>query len=140
MERLTERFSNGQVAVLGCGSNCKYDFKYCENHLEDCPTINAIYEKLAEYEDLAEQGKLLKLFCTVGDTVYRVNKGMRSSPNMVYECKVVGIKQEYNTMSVKLHANINEETYSIWIDNWFDKCQIGHEFFLTQEEAKAALE
>lgn len=33
MERLTERFSNGQAAVAGCGNNCKYDFKYCEDNL-----------------------------------------------------------------------------------------------------------
>lgn len=60
MKRLTERFSNGQAAVQGCGSNCEYDYKYCNNHLEDCPTINEIYEKLATYEDLEDQGKLLK--------------------------------------------------------------------------------
>ena len=51
MERLTERFDNGQAAVKGCGENCKYDYRYCENHYEDCPEINGIYDKLAEYED-----------------------------------------------------------------------------------------
>ena len=51
MERLTERFNNGQAAVMGCGENCKYDYKYCRNHYEDCPEINRIYESLAEYED-----------------------------------------------------------------------------------------
>lgn len=51
MERLTERFNNGQAAVLGCGNNCKYDYKYCHNAYEDCPTINEIYERLATYED-----------------------------------------------------------------------------------------
>src|SRR5699024_7595730 len=51
MERLTERFDNGQAAVKGCGENCKYDYKYCRNHYEECPEINKIYERLAEYED-----------------------------------------------------------------------------------------
>lgn len=51
MERLTERFDNGQAAVMGCGKNCKYDYKYCRNHYEECPEINKIYERLAEYED-----------------------------------------------------------------------------------------
>lgn len=32
--------------------------------------ILKMYRKLAEYEDLEEQGKLLKLPCAVGDTVY----------------------------------------------------------------------
>ena len=51
MERLTERFDNGQAAVMGCGENCKYDYKYCRNHYEDCPEINRLYERLAGYED-----------------------------------------------------------------------------------------
>ena len=51
MERLTERFNNGQAAVMGCGENCKYDYKYCRNHYEECPEINKIYERLAEYGD-----------------------------------------------------------------------------------------
>ena len=51
MERLTERFNNGQAAVMGCGENCKYDYKYCRNHYEECPEINKIYERPAEYED-----------------------------------------------------------------------------------------
>lgn len=96
-----------------------------------------IAKRCDEYAKAEEQRKLLKLPCAVGDTVYRVHKGTKLSPNRVYECKVVGVKQEYNAFSVKLHANINEETYSIWVDNWFDKCQIGHEFFLAEEEAEA---
>ena len=55
MERLTERFGNGQFAVYGCGNNCKYNYKYCNNHLEDCPTISEIYAKLATYEDFEEK-------------------------------------------------------------------------------------
>ena len=51
MNRLTERFNNGEAAVMGCGENCKYDYKYCRNHYEECPEINKIYERLAEYED-----------------------------------------------------------------------------------------
>lgn len=51
MERLTERFANGEVGVFGCGNNCKYEYKYCYNRSEDCPTFNEMYEKLAAYED-----------------------------------------------------------------------------------------
>lgn len=104
-----------------------------------CNIVRKKLWKIKEYEDLEEQGKLLKLTCAVGDAVYRVHKSTELSPDRVYECKVVGVKQEYNTLSVKLHANINEETYSIWVDNWFDRCQIGREFFLTQQEAEVAL-
>lgn len=57
MARLTEKFSNGQVGVAGCGKSCKYDYKYCSAN-ENCPTLYEIYEKLAFYEDLEEQGEL----------------------------------------------------------------------------------
>ncbi len=140
MDRLTERFNNGQAAVFGCGSNCRYDFKYCHNALEDCPAINKILERLAEYEDLEEKGQLLKPPCAVGDTVYRIHKATELSPDKVYNCRVTGVKQEYNSIYIKLYANINKETYSIWIDNWFDKCQMGYEFFLTEQEAEQALQ
>ena len=62
MSRLTERFSNGQVGVAGCGSNCKYDFKYCKFNEENCPTLCDIYEKLAFYEDLEEKGELSVMY------------------------------------------------------------------------------
>ena len=65
-------------------------------------------QELYEYRKAEEQGRLLKLPCAVGDTVYRVHKGTKLSPDRTYECRVVGVKQEYNTFSVKLHANINE--------------------------------
>lgn len=125
MERLTERTGEGQAIP-------RMDLK--SNGHQKC------MERLAEYEDLEEQKRLIKLPCAVGDTVYRVHKGTKLSPDRTYECRVVGVKQEYNTFSVKLYANINEETYSIWIDDWFDRCQIGYEFFLTREEAESALE
>lgn len=129
MERLTKRSENGTgVYNTPSGDPVKW-----ENNR------HKVLQKLAEYEDLEEQGKLLKLPCAVGDTVYRVHKGTKLSPDRTYECRVVGVKQEYNTFSVKLYANINEETYSIWVDDWFDRCQIGYEFFLTRKEAEAAL-
>ena len=37
--------------------------------------IRKALRKLAEYEDLEEQGLLLRLPCKVGDTVYRIENG-----------------------------------------------------------------
>lgn len=42
----------------------------CEK--KECLLKYAVVEKLAKYEDLEEQGKLIKLPCAVGDTVYKV--------------------------------------------------------------------
>lgn len=131
----------GNMERLTYKTNGKYMNTVAEQappYAIDCDIDTAI-TKLAEYEDLEEKGKLLKLPVAVGDIVYRIHKGTKLSPDRVYECKVVGVKQEYNTLSIKLYANINEETYSIWVDDWFDRCQIGHEFFLTEEAAEAAL-
>ena len=50
MEKLIERFSNGQAAVRGCGENCKHDYKHCKDYT-NCPTLCDIYEKLAQYEE-----------------------------------------------------------------------------------------
>ena len=44
----------------------------------DDEEIDNVYMKLKEYEDLEEQGLLLKLQCKVGDEVYRINKAARN--------------------------------------------------------------
>lgn len=67
MERLTEKLSNGQTAVAGCGFNCKHEHKYCDRNRGNCPTINEIYNKLAFYEDLEENGELPVVY---GENVY----------------------------------------------------------------------
>lgn len=54
MNRLTIRFSNGQAAVAGCGSNCKHEHKYCGEEKGVCPTLDAVYEALARYEEAEE--------------------------------------------------------------------------------------
>ena len=98
MERLTERFDNGQAAVMGCGENCKYDYKYCRNHYEDCPEINRLYERLAEYEDTGltpEQIMELKERNTPKETIYEGDG--YSEGEMVYDvwiCPNCGVKYE----------------------------------------------
>lgn len=93
--------------------------------------LQKAYEVVKRYEEMFP--------CKIGDIVYRFHKATKNIPDLVYECRVTGLKQEFNAFSVRLHANINEETYSIWGDNWFDKCQMGYEFFLTKEAAEKAL-
>lgn len=60
MERLTKRSENG-TAVYNTPSG---DPVKWENNR------HKVLQKLAEYEDLEDQGKMLKLPCAVGDTVY----------------------------------------------------------------------
>lgn len=55
MKRLTERLWNSQVGIAACGSNCEYEYKYCDDRAENCPAFKEIYEKLAIYEELEEE-------------------------------------------------------------------------------------
>ena len=47
------------------------------SHRLDCEEsrVKSLKKKLKEYEDLEEQGRLIKLPCKVGDTVYHVVQG-----------------------------------------------------------------
>lgn len=107
--------------------------------LETFQEIKQIIREWKKYKDLEEQGKLLRPSYAVGDMVYGVYKKTKMTPDRVFECKVVGIKQENGNFYIKLYTNINEKTYSIWIDNWFNINELEKEFFLTEEEARAAL-
>ena len=74
MERLTEKLF-GFVQLKACGNDfCK---EACAEHDEEkscknCP-IQKAFEKLAEYEDLDEQGLLLRLPIAEGTTVYIID-------------------------------------------------------------------
>ena len=66
MERLTERLK-GQA---WCAGDCTGITDDCE-----CKHLHKMRDKLAEYEDLEEQGLLLRLPCKVGDRIYFIDDG-----------------------------------------------------------------
>lgn len=140
MERLTERFSNGQAAVYGCGSNCKYDYKYCNNHTEDCPTIIEIYEKLAHYEDLEEQGRLIELPCKVGDILYfhteRYEKEGRKKVCIEYVEEGVVDNIKIGMLGIPQVEVCTRNNYWTTFDT---KEDFNKTVFLTKEEAEQAL-
>lgn len=101
MERLTKTYSDGTHGAsdsLPCGEN-SYDYK------------NLLIERLGKYEDLEEQGRLVKLPCKIGDDVYYI----------------LGIPNE--TLCV-----IDKCTFEL-----SDINKIGKTLFLTREEAEAKL-
>ena len=130
MERLTEKIGNTNC-VKGCGSNCKYGFQHCRTEdWENCKTIEDVIDKLAEYEDLEEQGLLLRLSCKIGDTIWYVDNDDDDYP----------IKLEIDTISIDDNKNIwyyaNDDVYGkfSFIDSDFGKT-----VFLTKAEAKQKL-
>lgn len=73
MERLTEKIGNTNC-VKGCGSNCKYGFQHCRTEdWENCKTIDDVIDKLADYEDLEEQDRLVKLPCKYVYNIVDIN-------------------------------------------------------------------
>lgn len=69
MERLTIRNFQGTAVYKGF-----YDCERCGESIFRLPDLGngSPTDKLCEYEELEEQGLLLKLPCKVGDTVYSV--------------------------------------------------------------------
>ena len=126
MERLTEKIGNTNC-VKGCGSNCKYGFQHCRTEdWENCKTIDDVIDKLAEYEGLEEQGRLVKLPCKIGTEVYDITWW-----DDVQEKVVVKGKAYYRTVH-KHKVTKLPFTYSD-IDNF------GKTVFLTKSEAEAKL-
>ena len=101
MERLTRRSANGTgVYATPSGEPVKW-----ENNR------NNVLQKLADYEDLEEQGRLIKLPCKVGDDVYYI----------------LGIPNE-------TRCAIDKCTFE-----FPDIIEIGKTLFLTQAEAEQKL-
>lgn len=72
MERLTE-WENGSVTYnekreIECGEYCDS----CSQGAGNCKTVKNMIKKLAEYEDLEEQGLLVRLPCPIGTTVWDI--------------------------------------------------------------------
>lgn len=113
---------------FGCESINK-----CNPEKVTCGFYKAL-EKLKEYEDLEEQGKLLKLPCTVGDTVYEVQESRkRIQPYIVIAVHVSDCGNLYG-WELKdgkgVYSNVNG----------FSEYALGKSVFIAREEAEAALE
>ena len=124
MERLTTTSDKGGVAfTFNLDITCDKS---------EIMKILKLAEKLKEYEDLEEQGKLLKLPCAVGDTVYRINKGKKEP---IIPMLVIGIAIRNENELVIQTKDIADDNH-----NLYSKNSIGKTVFLTKEAAEAALE
>ena len=115
MERLTRRSANGTgIYATPSGEPVKW-----ENNRHN------VLQKLADYEDLEEQGRLIKLPCKVGDTLYRL------VPNLYRE--YVEIKIAQFVISKNGIYFITDKGVSWSAD------KIGKTVFLTKSEAEVKL-
>ena len=90
------------------------NFKYCDSDFMDSGLAEPM-NKLAHYEDLEEQGKLIVLPCKVGDTVW----------------KIATYQDSYDTPPYK-----TTEPLKFRMD-YYDA--LGKNLFTTKEEAEAKL-
>ena len=145
MSRLTDRCWKNLDPWECCGQNF-----HCSRKLnDDGGCINGcivpkLYKHLAEYEDLEEQGMLLKLPCKVGDTYWELEKMF-----WVNEHKCKGCKFYFETLEDSFCdcdndfpkcKQILEKKFSSIKEIVMNMDEINKTIFLTKEEAEKALE
>ena len=140
MERLTEKIGKTNC-IKGCGSNCKYGFEYCRKEdWENCKTIDDVIDKLAEYEDLEEQGLLLWLPCKVESMVYlicsRYSECSKYKERLdEYNCQ--GCEEDECDSHKEYYIHINHSVSIEWIVRNLNN--FGKTVFLTKAEAEQKL-
>lgn len=147
MERLTERYKDSIaniVLIRECGDKlCKDICDDIECNCSKCELEKAI-EKLADYEDLEEQGLLVRLPVKIGDDIYKIPSkanydlnvlnGYKAN-NRVYHQKVYSIVFSQRGWFVQCDKDSIHAPNVICLD-----VEYGKTWFLTREEAEKKLE
>lgn len=134
MGRLTNITDVGLPVIVGDKSLYPVEcYDCCIDNKEAKKLLKDAIAKLAEYEDLEKQGKLLKLPCAVGDTVYEVqNLRKRIQPYTIIAVHISNCGNLYG-WELKdgkgVYSNVNG----------FSEYAIGKQVFLTRKEAEATL-
>lgn len=158
MERLTNKNSGGDYYYPMCFEKC--DGLGASSKCDNCEITTGACEKLGMYEDLEEQGLLLRLPCGIGTIVYEVE----NNADACIECS--DFKKGYCCDDWCRNKNVHDEDGDIYVSNpqYADKplCQkhfyevneyemsnvdeifnmrrdFGKTVFLTKKEAEAKL-
>ena len=143
MERLTERTADGILVKENYEKETLKTLYSCYGekpnpHYTNCEEGYCAMEKLADYEDAEEQGRLVKLPCKVGDTVWDNDFGRPCAYTITafsfgeceeYICKPVTTKE----------VVFYYENSSGSITGSFAESAIGKSVFLNKSEAEAKL-
>lgn len=126
MERLTKWINNGEALCLKiCGEKCVEGRTDCHK----CKPFRDALIKLREYEDLEEQGLMLKLQCQLGTKIYYVRKCLAPS------CKECGGYLYIDNCYTGYKCRIFEQKF-----DYRHLKAFGKTVFLTKEEAEEALQ
>ena len=143
MDRLTERTVDGILVKENYEKESLKTLYSCYGekpnpHYTNCEEGYCAMEKLADYEDAEEQGRLVKLPCKVGDTVWDNDFGRPCAYTITsfsfgeceeYICKPVTTKE----------VVFYYENSSGSITGSFAESVIGKSVFLNKSEAEAKL-
>jgi hypothetical protein len=92
----------------------------------DTPYVRSVLNKLAQYEDLEEQGMLVRLPCKVGDTVFNTHWWDNKT-------EIVSVKgKDFSRNVVKF--KVSKAKFTL-----YDVSDFGKTVFLTKSEAEQAL-
>jgi hypothetical protein len=133
MERLTNR-NYGEISHTGRIIPYSTHCIGCITEDCDCGIVEDMVKKLADYEDLEEQGRLVILPCDRGDKIYFI-KSAFSMAHFPIEAKVTSICG-IDCDSDVMYSSITEYNK---IDRRFKSSDIGKTVFLTKSEAEAKL-
>ena len=117
MERLTKKNDSGGYYYPKCFEKC--NGLGASSKCDNCEIMTSVCEKLGEFEDLEEQGLLLRLPCKVGTKVYAIN--------IIIDYGEIGDEATYS-------YSIIEREFQIYM-----MMDYGKLVFLTQAEAEQKL-
>lgn len=128
MERLT-KWEDGSITYnekreLECGEYCDS----CSQGAGNCKTVENMIKKLATYEDLEEQGLLVRLPVKIGDTLYCIDNG-------IVELLIVNSFRIYNFNRIEIDFE-NASGFTLCTFSG----ELDEGYFLNREEAEKKLE
>lgn len=95
---------------------------------------NDAYYKLQEYEDLEDQGRLLRLPCKVGDTVYCIGEGTISD----YIVDSFTLDKD-DGLCLQICKRKKDGWITVTLTHGVEVSKIGKTIFLTKEDAEEKL-
>lgn len=136
MERLTRTSDFGEAAFT-------FDL-YINCRPSEWEKLLNLATKLKEYEDLEEQGRLIKLPCKVGDVVYVVTSPFNVFDDIEYDENMKDEVYESYVSSITFYEcgeqyRIYAKATNHFIGAYFRECDFGKTVFLTKSEAEAKL-
>ena len=130
MERLTYRNKHGDARFAGEGTP-----------VENFKLVPVMLEKLAAYEDLEEQCRLIVLPCGIGDPAYIVVKDKKHG-GFLQECFVAGIHlfDETNRRGLPREEYLVLRSACCGFSNRVPLKKVGEAVFFDRAEAEKAME